>query len=329
MFASDVRVPPVARRAALPAGQTALVPGSWLAGGLALSTLAVAAMIAATGQTVIFTPGSRILFWCTAVIGITLRWLFRRPRSEGQRIARDAAESLGLFALLCLLGAVATYPIAAFSTGFHDGALERIDAMLRFDWRDWYNVVAAHRPLQRLGAAAYASIFVTPALLLGYFAWAGRQAEARRFIVAFWLAAVTTLLLFAFFPAEGPLATLWHGPIPYMPASALYQAELIPELRSRALTVINLGDLRGLVCAPSFHTSSAVLYMAAAWPFPRLRWPVVAINGAMLLATPVEGTHYLADMLFGAVVALAALAVVTALVRTLPSDREPGRRPQH
>ncbi|WP_414900964.1 phosphatase PAP2 family protein [Sphingomonas flavalba] len=323
MLVSDVRVLRLAARAARPAERMAVIPGSWLAGGLALSALAVAAMIVANGQTVVFTPGSRILFWCTAIVGISVRWLYRQPLNERQRIARDAAESIGLFALLCLLGAVASYPVAAYSTGFHDGALERIDAMLRFDWRDWYGVVAAHRPLQRLGAAAYASIFFTPALLLGYFAWAGRQAEARRFIVAFWLAAVTTLLLFALFPAEGPLATLWHGPIPYMPASALYQSELIPELRSRALTVINLGDLRGLVCAPSFHTSSAVLYMAAAWPFPRLRWPVVAINVAMLLATPVEGTHYLADMLFGAAVALAALAVATALVRALPSAGHP------
>ena len=36
----------------------------------------------------------------------------------------------------------------------------------------------------------------------------------------------------------------------------------------------------------------------------------LVINVAMLLSTPVEGTHYLADMIAGALVAIAALGIV-------------------
>ena len=128
---------------------------------------------------------------------------------------------------------------------------------------------------------------------------------------------MVTLTLFRFVPAIGPLATLWHGPIPYLPESALYEADLFPLLRHGSGYVIDIGALRGLVSVPSFHTASGVVYIAVAWPMARLRWPVLALTTGMLLATPVEGTHYLADMLAGATVAGLALLAVSALRRRL------------
>jgi membrane-associated phospholipid phosphatase len=95
-----------------------------------------------------------------------------------------------------------------------------------------------------------------------------------------------------------------------MPTSALFQEHLIPALRNHTVTTIDLGALRGLVCAPSFHTAAGVLYIVTAWPIARLRWTLVPINLAMLLATPVEGTHYLIDMIAGLIVAVAAYAAV-------------------
>ncbi len=225
-------------------------------------------------------------------------------------------EYVGLFILICLLGAVASYPAAAASAGFVDPSLLRIDRLLHFNWIGWYDVVSAHPALQALGTAAYLSIYVTPAVLFCYFALADRRADARRFLANFWLAAAIALVLFVQLPALGPLAFLWHGPIPYMPTSALYQAQLIPALRSHEIHDIGLGTLRGLVCAPSFHTTSAVLYMSAAWRIARLRWPLVTVNLAMLLATPVEGTHYLTDMIVGALVAIAAVAITSMVLRT-------------
>ena len=59
------------------------------------------------------------------------------------------------------------------------------------------------------------------------------------------------------------------------------------------------------------------MYIAAAWPMARLRWPVLVLTSAMLLATPVEGTHYLADMLAGAAVAMVAVLTVAAIRRRL------------
>lgn len=300
------------------------LPGRWLVTAIGLSLLAVLALMARAQLEL--DPRNLIdrLFALIALAGIAARIALRRPRTRGRRIARDAIDHVGLFALICLVGALASYPVAAATQGFDDFALEQSDRLLRFDWIRWYDFVAAHPWLQLTESLAYQSIFVTPAILLGYFAYSGRRAEARLFIASFWLAAVMTLLLFTLAPAQGPLAYLWHGRIPYMPQSALYQAQVIPLLRNHHMHSVAVTSLHGLVCAPSFHTVSAVLYIVAAWPIRKLRWPLLALNFAMLLATPVEGTHYLTDMIVGALVAVAAsIAVRRGLLGLLAELREP------
>jgi membrane-associated phospholipid phosphatase len=300
------------------------LPGHWLLTAIAASLLVVLALM--THAQLELDPDNLIdrLFAVVAVVGVVARIMLRRPQTRVRRIARDAIDHIGLFALICLVGALASYPVAADTHGFEDFALARTDRLLRFNWISWYDVVAAHPWLQLAETIAYQTIFVSPALLLGYFAYSGRRAEARLFIASFWLAAVVTLLLFTLAPAEGPLAYLWHGRIPYMPQSGLYQAQVIPLLRHHEVHSVAVSSIHGLVCAPSFHTVSAVLYIIAAWPIRKLRWPLLALNVAMLLATPVEGTHYLTDMIVGALVAIAAsVAVRRGLLNLLAELQRP------
>lgn len=226
----------------------------------------------------------------------------------------DLAENVGLFMAMALTGAVATYPLAALSHGFADAPLQRIDEALHFRWLAWYQMVASHPSLQKLGVAAYQCIYVIPAALLIAFAIRGQRGEAHRFLASFWLAAILTLTLYLFMPAVGPLTYLWKGPIPYMPTSAIWQEQLIPALRAHQIGQVNLNELRGLVSAPSFHTASGVLYIAAAWGCGNLRWPLIFMSLAMLVSVPVEGTHYLADMILGAAVALVAVLAASRLI---------------
>ena len=304
----------------IPPAAGAAIPDRWLVRAVLGTVAAVGLLLFQSGLT-IDARGSMVALVALGGLLLTrsVYGLDRAPRAR-HRIARDAAEYIGLTAAVALFGAIASYPDAAGSSGFVDARLQAIDSSLGFDWLAWYGLVAAHPMLQAGGRIAYAAVFITPLILLGYFAYTGRKGEARLFISAFWLAAVLTLLLFHFLPAAGPLALLWRGPIPYMPTSALYQAHLIPLLRHHSMHRINLVELRGLVCVPSFHAACAVLYTLAAWPVSRLRWPVTAVDAAMLLATPVEGTHYLADMLAGAAVAVLAWAVMLTITRRLPFD---------
>lgn len=245
---------------------------------------------------------------------LAIRLAYAGSATRWTNAAADCAEYYALFTAVALTGAVASYPIAALSHGFIDGGLQRVDVALHFDWLAWYELVSRHPVLQALGVMAYQSIYLIPAVILGTFALNGQRREAHRFIAGFWLAAVITLALFRFMPAEGPLSYLWKGPIAYMPTSEVWQAELLPALRAHKDRLIDLNELRGLVSAPSFHAASGVLYIAAAWRCGRVRWPLIGLSLAMLLSTPVEGTHYLSDMILGALVALVALAGASALM---------------
>ncbi len=300
------------------------MPGEWLVGGIAASVLALGLLMHRTG--LVIDPASPSLwpFYASGALAAGLCLGLRAGTRRHHRVARDLAEYLALATLIALLGALASYPAAATTRGFIDPALARADRMLGFDWVAWYRVVAAHPVLQVTGRFAYDTIYWTPGAILAFFAWTGRQDRARAMIAALALAAVITLALFRLMPAVGPLAYLWHGPVPYMPVSGLWQPELIPPLREHQVHLVDVGLLRGLVSIPSYHTAAGVLFVAAAWPEPRLRWPVLAVNAAMLLATPVEGTHYLVDMLAGAGVAGIALLIVRALHLRLRRSGAPG-----
>jgi hypothetical protein len=285
---------------------------------LALIAISIAALVVLmyAAQLVVDPFGAGTMpYYAAGVAAVAVVLSAERIAPRYGRAIADAAEYYAVFAVITLVGAVITYPLAALTNGFHDAALQRIDTALGFDWLAWYRTVAAHPMLQRLGLVAYCSIFVTPAVLLGWFAWQNDRAGAHRFIITFWLAAAITLALYMLMPAVGPFSYLWHGPIPYLPESEMWQAGLIPALRAHQVHVVDLSHLRGLVSAPSFHTAAAVLFIHAAWRSRDLRWPVLALNLAMLLATPVEGTHYLIDMILGAAVALAAIPIGGRLVR--------------
>jgi membrane-associated phospholipid phosphatase len=293
------------------------IRGGWMLAGLGASWLVLALLlwdahleIAPTG------PAAAAAFCWLAAAG-AIAYVLRKPCDRVEQVARDAAEYFGVFVAVALFGVLASYAVAAQTFGYSDTSLALLDRSLGFDWIAWYGFVARHPVLQVAERIAYQCIYISPVALLAYYAGTGRKQEARTFIASVWVAAVLTLLLFVLIPAKGPLAATWHGPIPYMPASALYQAELIPQLRSHGLGEIHLESLQGVVCAPSFHAASGVLYIVAAWRAPPLRWPLLGINAAMLLATPVEGTHYLVDIIAGAAVAVVSVLLVRFLARRL------------
>lgn len=283
-------------------------------GALALSVALCAALMWKAGLRVDPLLPSNAGYFAALLLLFAVRPVLSRTRRRWAPSLSDLTENVALFTAMALIGAVSTYPLAALSHGYADAPLQRIDEALHFHWLAWYETVAAHPSLQRLGVAAYQCIYVIPAALLGTFAIRGQRREAHRFLAGFWLAALITLTLYLFMPAVGPLTYLWKGPIPYMPTSALWQEQLIPALRAHQIGQVNLNELRGLVSAPSFHTASGVLYIATAWRCGSLRWPLIGMTLAMLLATPIEGTHYLSDMLIGAAVALVALMLAGKLV---------------
>jgi membrane-associated phospholipid phosphatase len=69
-------------------------------------------------------------------------------------------------------------------------------------------------------------------------------------------------------------------------------------------TVYGLNS-EGIITFPSLHAALGVLFPAALWRVRKLRWIALTLNGLLLLATPVYGSHYMVDVAAGILVAAA------------------------
>ena len=111
----------------------------------------------------------------------------------------------------------------------------------------------------------------------------------------FMLCGLLTALGFFWLPAQGTCAFYeLDVPAHYRPI-----LDHLAAMRDGARTAITWRDAEGLVVFPSFHTVWGLLLVLAFWPDRRLRWPIVALNAAMIVSTIPIGMHYLADVLGG------------------------------
>ena len=142
--------------------------------------------------------------------------------------------------------------------------------------------------------------------------WTGRYHRLQVFTLAFGIALVVTTIISTLIPAMGTYALLHFRPDPdvFTPGAYLDQLRDLPKVRDGSLRHLALTELAGIVTFPSFHAAAAALYLWAFWP---VRWigPIaVAVNVAMLLATPIGGGHYFVDVFAG--IAIAAVSIAAA-----------------
>jgi len=191
-----------------------------------------------------------------------------------------------------------------------DRALEAADRALGFDW--YATMLAmADRPLLNLFFFnIYNAVLPEIALVLVALAWSGRAEKVYRYCLAIGMGAVIAIGFWTLLPSLGA-KSLYTLP----PRVAAHMVLTVDTGYGKALVAllrdgpgfITPSDLRGLIAFPSYHGVLALLVAFHAWPLRWLRWPLVALNAAVLVTTPVQGGHHLVDVL-GAF-PVAALAV--------------------
>jgi membrane-associated phospholipid phosphatase len=197
------------------------------------------------------------------------------------------------------------YILARSNVELSDAWLARMDARLGVE------VPAVMRLMERFPAVAWAlgvsydTLVVLMTLAIMVPPLCGRMDKAKEFALATVAAAALSLPLFAAFPALGP----WHY---YGYAPSPFQAEFMQvflALRGDGRVVLDLTDLNGLICFPSFHTILALLSGAALWSIPYARWPGAVLALLIVLATVPIGGHYVVDVVAGLLVTPASLAL--------------------
>jgi hypothetical protein len=117
----------------------------------------------------------------------------------------------------------------------------------------------------------------------------------------------------------------------YQPASELYanlstkagssHLEQFLGLRDGSFRSIDLGNMKGIITFPSFHTELAIITAWAFWTIRWLRYPAIALNALVVISTPTHGGHYFIDAMAGGVLALAFILLHRPSIRAALAAR--------
>ncbi len=259
------------------------------------------------------------------VICAFIGWFYRYVRRDDHICLLGHATAQLL--LITATGAMLSYLTARLNIPLVDEQLIALDRMFFFDWRDYIAWVDTHPTLAALFTVAYratgAQIIVLAVLLFLY----KQAAHIQRFIFAYTISALTIIFLAMLFPAVGGYV---HYDIDVMtayqhvhPETARIHEEPLLSMRAQAGELIL--PMYGLITFPSFHSALAILLTYACWPLRRLRWFVLPLNVITLFSTPVDGGHYLTDVLAGVGIALIGIALARRLMREMTPRPEAPR----
>jgi PAP2 superfamily len=243
-----------------------------------------------------------VLVWCAALLG--MGWCRRRPDLASlaaplELLAQLIAVSL---ASLCL-----QYFAARTGRPLIDAHLAAIDRALQFNWPASFSWVLRHRTVLWILSMAYLSLGLQTALMC-VLAWRDPD-RAGRCLAANALALTCCLVVFAVWPAGGAFAF-------YRPPGIVsgYVAQFM-SVRSAPLTSLAVGQMTGIIQFPSYHAAAGVLLIYAFVALPRwIAVPAVALDTVLVVSAIPIGGHHLADVIAGAALGIASLAIVNAYV---------------
>ncbi|GEP03467.1 phosphatase PAP2 family protein [Methylobacterium oxalidis] len=230
------------------------------------------------------------------------------------RMDERASVLLGSAAQLVAFTALAgplSYAVARAGGPLWDGTLHAWDRAIGLDWRAYLAFVNDRPRLGLILSLAYQSIMPQIAVILLVLALSGRLRACRDFVLATMLAALGAVVISGLMPAMAMFVHLDINRLqdfPHLdPAAAFVHVADLNGLRDGSFRTVSLNHLEGIITFPSFHAALAAIFAHAFWQHRWTRWPGLALNLAMIAATPIDGGHYFVDVLAG--LGLAALAI--------------------
>jgi membrane-associated phospholipid phosphatase len=215
-----------------------------------------------------------------------------------------------------------SYLGASLNLPLWDAPFLAADRWLGFDWQAYIDWVEAHAAVAQFLTISYQSFGPQMILYLCALFLYGYAGHAQRFLMAMLASALIFSILGALFPALGMFGYAHIDPALYPhlnSAGGSTYLKTLSDLRDHSVTALSF-PMTGIVMFPSFHTALAIILTYAARPFRWIRPWAIVLNAGMLFSTPVDGGHYLIDVVAGTVVAWLAIHLARWL---LPSGIAP------
>jgi hypothetical protein len=247
---------------------------------------------------------------------------FRRYRHDP--VIRPTAKAANLLIVFMAAAGTLSYLVISTNAPLVDASLAAWDRALGFGWPAFAAWLQHHALLQDALRGAYISGLPQIVFVMLFLGLTARTAQLDTFLRLCIVATLATIALSGPFPAAG---TWKHFP-GTVPAAQLAWLSHFEALRDGSLRDIPLREMQGLISIPSLHAVQAVL-LVNAMRGTRLLPAFVVLDGAMFVSTPVSGGHYFVDVLAGALLAGALVALErwrttrTGAVRHAPAGLVP------
>jgi membrane-associated phospholipid phosphatase len=252
----------------------------------------------------------------TCSILIAVAWFYRRWRNDPR--LESAAISTAQVIAFAAVGAPLSYLAASANLPLQDHALAAIDRALGLDWKGLLAWMNASPTIYDMLRPIYLSLTLQMTTVVLCLAFTGRLIWLRVYTLAFFLAALVSIAVSAVLPAAGawPYYALTAADSPHILPAVSTSWPVFDGLRDGTFrTLVAIGS-EGIITFPSLHAGLAVVVIAALWPVPILRWVFLVLNVAMLVATPIDGSHYFIDVIAGVVMAVLCLAAACRIAQT-------------
>lgn len=249
------------------------------------------------------------------LIGRGIRAVFLASRPVAH-----ALECTGLLLALSLMASITSAVLAAGGKPLIDAELAALDRLLLpgLPWPQMITTLKQHPAIMGALSHVYVSLNWQPFLVVAAVLVSQRDDVLRKFAATWAIGVALCILPFYWLPATGPYPyyAISNGPEHgHMVDLAFHTPAVLELLRSSAPLVISNETITGLVCMPSFHACAAALLAWAFQPWRVLRWPMLLLNGAMVLSAVPIGGHYYVDVIAGCLVALVAIAATELLAQ--------------
>src|SRR5262245_51668224 len=202
------------------------------------------------------------------------------------------------------------------SFDFIDDALMMADRFIGFDWVAYFKWHAEHPVFADICRLSYLMWPYMALVVIVLLACYGQAERLARFLIATAISLAVVYMIAIFLPSYG--AYVQHAMSHDRHAGLVIQfADFRPAydaLRAGLVDVYADQIPEGAISFPSFHTTTVLLWIWAAWRTPA-RWFVFVQQAACFLAIPVQGAHFIADMIPGAAIGVAALVASGAIMR--------------
>ncbi|HEY0223619.1 MAG TPA: phosphatase PAP2 family protein [Pseudolabrys sp.] len=280
--------------------------------------LLVAAVAGVEMLAVAFGGFSLLLISYAAPSGTCLALLlaaqFYRTRRNDPNIA-SALECTAQIIAFAAVAAPLSYVAASAALPLRDANFDAVDRALGFDWKALLAVMERWPAFHAVMRVIYLSMTVQMTAIVLLLGFTGRLAWLRVYTLAFIFAALATIAISTVLPAEG--VWLHYGLKSADPSIVPVSASSWPVflgLRDGSFRHLMAIGSEGIITFPSLHAALAVILIAAFWPVRAARWPSTIVNSLMVMATPIDGSHYLIDVLAGITIAVLCLYAARALV---------------